>query len=320
LVHQLLALTLAYGGVSAERCWELLHQVPDFTGITEGEYQALIEHMKQADYLFESGGLLSMGTKAERIFGKKNFFELYAVFSSPVLYRVLDESSRDLGSLEQNFVDSLVEQMTSFLLGGRPWVVLSLNHADRIVRVKAAPRGKKPSWGGFIPQFLGFEICQRIRQVLVEDTRYPYADELAMNAIQEWRDDLGSLLRGSALEVQISHDGARWWTFAGGRINQTLKYALEWLAGWKVTSDNFGVRMAGNGVSQAALDANLLQLRQPGFWQSERTSRELSSRVPEYRLSKFQGALPDHLQTEMIGSYLLDFGGAETFLLKGTAA
>ena len=69
--------------------------------------------MISEDYLFESGGLLSMGEQAERIFGRKNFLELYAVFSSPVLYRVSDRAGREIGSLEQDFVDSLVEDMSS---------------------------------------------------------------------------------------------------------------------------------------------------------------------------------------------------------------
>src|SRR5690606_29135983 len=88
LVHQLLALTFEHGGISSERCWQLLHHVPDFRGISQTDFQGLIQHMLREDYLFESGGLLSMGTKAERVFGKKNFLELYAVFSSPVLYHV----------------------------------------------------------------------------------------------------------------------------------------------------------------------------------------------------------------------------------------
>ena len=69
-----------------------------------------------------------------------------------------EKERRDVGSLEQNFVDSLVEQMTSFLLGGRAWMVQAINHTERIVAVKLAPRGKKPSWGGFLPQVLGFEL------------------------------------------------------------------------------------------------------------------------------------------------------------------
>ena len=75
--------------------------------------------MLQHDYLFSAGGLLSMGGQAERVFGRKNFMELYAVFSSPVLYKVQTKAGYIIGSLEQAFVDKLVPGMSSFLLGGR---------------------------------------------------------------------------------------------------------------------------------------------------------------------------------------------------------
>ncbi|MEI9942158.1 MAG: DEAD/DEAH box helicase [Pseudomonadota bacterium] len=309
LVHQLLALTHAHGGISAERCWQLLHQVPDFSGISADEYSALVEHMKTEGYLFEAGGLLSMGPKAERVFGRKNFLELYAVFSSPVLYQVETEARRALGSLEQNFVDRLVEDMSSFLLGGRAWVVVSVSHEDRLVRVREAPRGKKPSWGGFIPQFLGFELCQEMRSILTSETEYPFVDEKGRQALAEWRADLGALLNR---EGPLRHDGATvtWWTFAGGRINQTLKYALEWKGGWKVIPDNFSLRIEGDGVSHGAVVDQIQLLARPEFWSATETRDKLRSLVPEYRLSKFQRALPDRWQSELVGAYLLDFDGA----------
>jgi ATP-dependent Lhr-like helicase len=314
LVHQLLALTHAHGGISAERCWQLVHSVPDFRGIQEDEYQALVEHMKREGYLFEAGGLLSMGQKAERVFGRKNFLELYAVFSSPVLYQVETEAGRPLGSLEQNFVDRLVEEMSSFLLGGRAWVVLSLNHEERVVRVREAPRGKKPSWGGFVPQFLGFEICQEMKAVLTTDEAYPFVDLKGQAALTEWRADLGELLRAESRSA-LHADGTSvtWWTFAGGRINQTLKYALEWKGGWKVIPDNFSLRVEGPSVTEDAVREQIAAMGTP-FWRAPETQAKLRSLVPEYRLSKFQQVLPDAAQVEMVGRYLLDFDGTARFL------
>jgi ATP-dependent Lhr-like helicase len=49
--------------------------------------------MLKHEFLFEAGGLLSMGAAAERAYGQKEFMELYAVFSSPVLYRVVTEGA-----------------------------------------------------------------------------------------------------------------------------------------------------------------------------------------------------------------------------------
>ena len=69
------------------------------------------------NYLYETGGKLSMGDKAERVYGRKNFLELYAVFSSPVRYRVLTAQKQEIGTLEQSFVDSLVDHVTASYWG-----------------------------------------------------------------------------------------------------------------------------------------------------------------------------------------------------------
>lgn len=318
LVHQTLALINQHGGISAERCWLMLERVPDFRGISKDEYLQLIEHMKAKEYLFEAGGLLSMGRAAEKAFGKKNFLELYAVFSSPVLYRVETEASKaPVGSLEQAFVDRLVPEMSSFLLGGRAWLVSHLNHDDRLVRVRPSPRGKKPSWGGFVPQFLGFEVCQAMKQVLTSDEEYPFLDAKAKASLAEWRGDLGQLLQRSVDALTFDGTTLTWWTFAGGRINQTLKYALEWKGSWKVVPDNFALKIQGDGLSFDAFEAVMAELRAPGFWADAEVRRKLLSMVPDYRLSKFQGVLPDVWQVETVGAYLLDFDAAASLLIRG---
>src|SRR5690606_19683979 len=104
-------------------------------------------------------------------------------------------------------------------------------------------------------------------------------------------------------------DTVTFWTFAGGRINHTLKYALETLEGWKVIPDNFAVRISGDGVAAGGARRAIDELRRVDFWEDERRRRDMSSRVPEYRLSKFQRALPSRFETEMLGKYLLDFDG-----------
>ncbi len=314
LVHQVLALTLQFGAVSAERCWEQLARVPDFSGITRAEFDELIAHMLREEFLFESGGLLSMGQRAERVFGRRNFMELYAVFSSPVLYRVVTAPGRDLGSLEQAFVDRLVEHLSSFLLGGRAWTVERVNHAERTVIVHAAPGGVKPAWGGYIPQLLGHDLCQRIRRVLTDDVRYPYADDLARHHLDERRADLGELLRREGRAIQLDGAVARWWTFAGGRINHTLKYGFEITAGWKVIADNFQLRIEGDGVGHEEVRAAIAHMSDAAFWSEPDTRRAVLARLPGYRLSKFQDALPEKYALEVIERYLLDVEGTVGWL------
>ena len=260
---------------------------------------------------------LDASTEAERVFGKKNFLELYAVFSSPILYKVqIAESKRDLGSLEQAFVDRLVEEMSTFLLGGLAWMVVSVSHSERLVRVRSAPRGQKPSWGGFVPQFLGFEVCQAMKGILTSDDDYPVLDTKAKTALAEWRGEIGPLLRRAVDALQFDGTMVVWWTFAGGRTNQTLKYALEWKGDWKVVPDNFALKIQGDGVSIEAVHRVLAEMRSASFWEAAETRRHLRSLVPEYRLSKFQRVLPERWQVEMVGAYLLDFEGTARLLAE----
>jgi ATP-dependent Lhr-like helicase len=70
-----------------------------------------------------------------------------------------------------------------------------------------------------VPQFLGLEVCQQMKAVLVSDEDYPFIDTKGKTALDEWRADPGQLLRRSE-PLQFDGRTATWWTFAGGRCNQ----------------------------------------------------------------------------------------------------
>lgn len=309
LVQQLMAMALQWGAIGADEAWSQLTRVPDFRGIRREEFDKLLQHLVAHEFLFLSAGKYSLGDKAERMFGRKNFAELYAVFSTPVMYRVL-AGAQEIGSIEPTFVERLVEGMSAFLLGGRPWVVQLVVHTERIVQVAPAPAGKKPTWGGFMPKFLGFEVCQQIRKIIEGDEALSYLDESAAKGLADLRADLGPLLRASGPAVQLTSEGyALWWNYAGGRINHTLKFALEVTQGWKVVPDNFFVKIAGDGVNHTSLEATLREMSTEAFWSPELV-KSIRGRIPPYRLSKFQDALPDAALTEMLGEVFIDVAGA----------
>ena len=58
----------------------------------------------------------------------------------------------------------------------------------------------------------------------------------------------------------------------------------------------------------------MAKISSPEFRNDTETRQALRARLPAFRLSKFQGALPDTMQVEMVGAYLLDFDGARAFL------
>ncbi len=315
LIHQLLALALAGDGVTAEAAWAHLSRVTDFSGISREEYDQLIAWLLDNEWMRLAAGCVVLGPQAERRFGRRNFMDLYAVFSSPQSYAVETGGGQPLGTLNQDFVDRLVDGVSTFLLGGRAWLVQMIRHDERRVIVAPAPRGRQPTWGGFLPQFLGFDLCQKIRQITVETETYSYLDDPAAAVLAEQRAMLGPVLRGNRGDLEIIDGEYRWWTFAGGRINSTLRYALTAVAGdWKVSTDNFTVRVRGDAVNGDAFDAAMGRLREEELWRDEELWATVAAGLPGYRLSKFQPLMPPWIEREVISRYLLDVPGTWRWL------
>jgi ATP-dependent helicase Lhr and Lhr-like helicase len=76
LIHQLLALSLASDGVTAENAWSHVSRVPDFAAIHRAEFDRLLNWMLRDGALRLASGRLVLGPKSERRFGRRNFMEL----------------------------------------------------------------------------------------------------------------------------------------------------------------------------------------------------------------------------------------------------
>lgn len=229
--------------------------------------------------------------------------------SSPQTYTVVGAAGQPIGTLSQDFVDRLVDGVSSFLLGGRAWAVLRVRHDDRRVAVEPAPRGRQPTWGGFLPQFLGFEVCRRIRTLLRDTDRPPYLDDAAFAALIEARERFAPVLdpASDALETDSAAEEVRWFTFAGGRVNATLRAAITSLGlDWKVIPDNFVVKIRGEHATEERVREALARIAAPGFWENDRLWAKIAESLPNYRLSKFQPLMPPWIQREVVAAYLLD--------------
>lgn len=264
-----------------------------------------------------SSGLLSIGPTAERRFGRRNFMELFAVFSSPKTYTVMTIAGQPVGSLTQDFVDRLVEDVSSFLLGGRGWAVHQINHDDRRIVVIPSPMGRQPSWGGFLPQFLGYNLCQRILRILTSNDDYPYLETESRNVLQEERHNLGGFLAPKRGGIDGDTHELRWWTFAGGRINSTLRYALAFLEPtWTFIPDNYAIKIRGGSPTSAWLAEAIAQISSDDFWANETLHTSITAAIPNYRLTKFQPLMPDWVEREVLFNHLLDVNGTRATLTE----
>ncbi|MFO0605013.1 MAG: DEAD/DEAH box helicase [Polyangiales bacterium] len=318
LVHQLMAMALERQGVPKADAWDHLSRVPDFAGVKRAEFEALVAHLLRRNYLDDAGGLLVMGIAAEKTFGRRNFMEMYAVFSTPVLFHVKTQQGADLGTVEQDFVDRLVPKISAFLLAGRPWLVEAVQWKDKVVLVSAAPEGVKPTWGAKLPQLLGNRLCRRMRQALLEDVEPSYLHATALAVLRELRRDLRPRLERPEPAIAYESQMASWWTWAGGRINHTLKHAIELKTGWRVVADNFHLRLEGD-VSADVLNPLIDAMRERAFWDDPAFAAALLAKLPDYRLSKFQPAMPEAAAREMVAGYLLDVPGTVAFLQPSAA-
>ncbi len=180
LIHQLLAMSLASDGITAEDAWAHLSRVPDFRGIHRAEFDRLVEWMLRDGALRLASGRLVLGPKAERRFGRRNFMELFAVFSSPQTYTVQTPSGQPLGTLNQDFVDRLVDGISCFLLGGRAWAVLA-RPARRPARHRRSPLPAADSRPGAAscPSSSASRCASAILRVLTDGETFGYLDDAA---------------------------------------------------------------------------------------------------------------------------------------------
>ena len=106
-----------------------------------------------------------------------------------------------------------------------------------------------------------------------------------------------------------------WWTFAGGKINSTLRYALQsLLPEARIIMDNFRLRLRADSLTEAQFRLLLRELQQLDFWTDTARWQSIAALLPAYRLSKFQPLMPDWVQREFVADFLLDVPGAQTWL------
>jgi ATP-dependent helicase Lhr and Lhr-like helicase len=67
-----------------------------------------------------------------------------------------------------------------------------------------------------------------------------------------------------------------------------------------------------NGYSDGKIA--IARIKDINFWENSETQNFICSLLPEYRLSKFQRALPNIYSMEIIRHYLLDIVGTIQFL------
>ncbi|MBQ8848855.1 MAG: DEAD/DEAH box helicase [Clostridia bacterium] len=170
LFHQTLSILAASGELKASELADRILKLPPFVNVSKEKYKILLVSMLNNGFLemTDEKGLI-VGMSGERLL---NSFKFYAVFNDSEDFTVRCDSE-EIGT-----ITTPPPIGDRFALAGRVWEVLELDVQRRLVYVKSVEGKMEVSWPGEYGA-IHTRILERMKQVLSEDTVYPYLKDNA---------------------------------------------------------------------------------------------------------------------------------------------
>jgi len=307
LAHQLMALAMQHRGVPLSEWWGWIEGAAPFSRLDPEDRAELLEHMLGERILGEVDGRLILGDQGQKLYGGRNFMDLYVVFSTPSELKVM-WGPKEVGSIDLYFVQYKEADELSFVLGGKPWRATHVDWRRGVCHVEPAPDAGLPTWMGE-PRLLSYELCQAMREILVEDDSDDAWSRRAGEVMQGMRAE-HEFLRDASAPLVDEADRIKWWTFGGGKANNVLARLLEWKLGGTVTANNIAVTFSGQAAkSHAAIRSGLKALTEGDAF-DEHTARRFAAACARGRITKFQPCLPERLELQLLADALMDVDGA----------
>ena len=237
VAQQAMAATLEYSELPTHELAALL--AGSFPELAAARIGQLLEYLVEAEYLDQSDGIVRVGTRMEREFGRGHYRDLLASFSGSMLL------TGKHGQAEIGYIDPTVltgEQPNRLiLLAGRSWHVTAIDWSKKTVWLEPAKEGGKARWMGGA-RTLSREVCQGIRTVLADGAPPGVTlSQRAKTALQFLRDDMSISSGTHYITARDAQATLRTWTFAGTRANRTLARTAAG-AGGKVKFDALSVQ------------------------------------------------------------------------------
>ncbi len=168
LFHQTLSVLASSGELTAKRLAERVLSLPPFKNVSPESYKTLLISMLNNDLIemTEEKGLI-VGLVGERLLKS---FKFYAVFKDSEDFTVRQ------GSEEIGTITTPPPVGDRFALAGRVWEVEEIDVQRKLLYVHKVDGKMEISWPGDFGE-IHTKILKRMKQVLTEDTDYPYLKE-----------------------------------------------------------------------------------------------------------------------------------------------
>jgi ATP-dependent Lhr-like helicase len=311
LAHQAIALAMQQRGSATHSWWSALEGCAAFRHVSAPERESIVRHMVAQNILVEADARLALGAHGEKLYGAKNFLELYAVFSAPRVLRVMFGQS-EIGVVDASFLEDTAEKAPNFVLAGRPWRIVGVDWRGGTCAVQPADEGGYPRWFG-LPVSLHRPLCQAMRRVLTSEDHDPAWSKRACKRLAEQR-DAHAFLHDEALPLEEDPQGrARWWTFGGGAGNRVLAGQLELQLGARVSAGNTAITFSKGAAESAVAIRRAIDTlaARPLSWDDAARLVDPNRRS---RVSKFQPCLPPAVEHGLIARETMSVDDANATL------
>lgn len=192
----------------------------------------------------------------------------------------------EIGRVDPTLLADRVDGPRLLLLGGRSWRVTWTDWKRRRCFVEPAEGGGRARWLSDGVGGLSFQIARSMRDVLLGAEVPVTLTRRAAGVLAGLRSDGIGRVHADGLVISRREDDLRWWTWAGYRVNATLKATLGAVADEAQRVDDLSTR----------LRPDLRPLTWRGVVDAVR-DRPCLPEVDEKALAglKFSEALPRHL-------------------------
>jgi ATP-dependent Lhr-like helicase len=299
--QQLLALCLQEGQVG-EQIWQEWLPLAAFAT----DAPQIAAYLVEQGYLDTDAGMLFVGPEAERRFGHRHFMNLMAVFTAPPEFTAL-HGRDEIGRIDPSLLADRVEGPRLLLLGGRSWRVTWTDWKRRRCFIEPAEGGGRARWLSDGVGGVSFEIARSMRDVLLGAEVPVSLTRRASGLLAGLRSDGIGRVHTGGLVISRGEDDLRWWTWAGYRVNATLKATLSTVADQAQRVDDLSIRLRADLRSstwRGVVDALQNHLCLPEI--DEKAIAGL----------KFSDALPQHLAVATLAARLADLNHARAVLTE----
>jgi ATP-dependent helicase Lhr and Lhr-like helicase len=176
LYHQTLSILASQGELTPAALAQQVLTLPAFHAISQYDYRRLLRHWMEIDHIEQTPeGTIILGIAGEKIV---NNFKFYAIFPDNEEYHV-KYNNQLIGTI---MVPPSEGDRVS--LAGRTWEIFEVDPNRRIAKVNPSKRSANASsWRGTSGD-IHDRVLQRMKQVLAEDTIYPYLQKNAKTRLQ----------------------------------------------------------------------------------------------------------------------------------------